>query len=687
MSDLLIYDRRTNQANPHTIKGVFALSVSWVVNGIGLLSASCTVAQLRAAGLSPDILLGKWVKYVHPKAGYWNGYITSVAAADGNYTLACQSWIGMLQGAAIGPYSQQLTPGTRLMAAIQSAGIGFVSDWYTDFNGWHESDTVSTLIQNMNWETGDPYSLLTTLIRTIAEYTTYDPATRAWGFWLDDRPAYGINPRVIVRIPLGTDRSSQYVFRERTDAVTAEWGDDLSDIVNHFTATQTVPEKADTIITIVNTPSILQYGRRHKNISYNSTSLVSIEGTLRQANNLPNQQDISITVADINDDKWTVIREGDTVGVEFPTTGRKGILNIYQRALNVDEGTMTLAGTGLLGITDDIVVVDPPTSTTSPPQPPVSSTWATFINNAASNGSSGWSGLSVANYDHTVFMMGSTQSEARKMNMQGSGAVTIWHAGWPEPAAPPISGWKAVAISMRTLVGGVNYGGRIIRDLTATTSRAYSITTAVTSFDLPYTIGDAVVLSDLRTIATEDPNKEKIIETITAGSGAPGISLRSIFSLSAQTLVSVPSVPWGIAAKVLFAYVLGNVNYYTFKGCYVSFPSEHKVRAYDENFVQIAEIGGFGTAQGQFDTPRGICTDSSFRVHIVDAGNSRVQVYDRNLNELLGTYGVFSSTPGAGKFSASGMSYIRSWIGGKDMYIIDNGYGSSSGIMHWQTPT
>jgi DNA-binding beta-propeller fold protein YncE len=75
------------------------------------------------------------------------------------------------------------------------------------------------------------------------------------------------------------------------------------------------------------------------------------------------------------------------------------------------------------------------------------------------------------------------------------------------------------------------------------------------------------------------------------------------------------------------------------------------VRKYDgSTFSQLLQIGpGLpGSADGQFNTPRGIYADSSNRLFVCDAGNNRIQIFDLSGN-FLTKFGAAGS--GAAQFN------------------------------------
>ena len=82
----------------------------------------------------------------------------------------------------------------------------------------------------------------------------------------------------------------------------------------------------------------------------------------------------------------------------------------------------------------------------------------------------------------------------------------------------------------------------------------------------------------------------------------------------------------------------------------------------------LLEWGEEGTADGQFQYPAGIDTDSLGNVYVGDSGNSRVQKFDANGTHLL-SWGSVGT--GNGQFGAGGMRGVA--VGpGDEIYVVDS---------------
>ena len=46
--------------------------------------------------------------------------------------------------------------------------------------------------------------------------------------------------------------------------------------------------------------------------------------------------------------------------------------------------------------------------------------------------------------------------------------------------------------------------------------------------------------------------------------------------------------------------------------------------------AEIKSFGGFGSANGQIRSPHGLAIDGSDNLYVVDPGNYRIQVFDKN---------------------------------------------------------
>ncbi|MBN1343649.1 MAG: 6-bladed beta-propeller [Phycisphaerae bacterium] len=63
-------------------------------------------------------------------------------------------------------------------------------------------------------------------------------------------------------------------------------------------------------------------------------------------------------------------------------------------------------------------------------------------------------------------------------------------------------------------------------------------------------------------------------------------------------------------------------------------PSEHKVLRLGAFCTPVWEVGGLGTEHGELNYPVAMDVDSQGRLYVVDLGNSRIEVYDKDGNYL-----------------------------------------------------
>jgi sugar lactone lactonase YvrE len=56
-------------------------------------------------------------------------------------------------------------------------------------------------------------------------------------------------------------------------------------------------------------------------------------------------------------------------------------------------------------------------------------------------------------------------------------------------------------------------------------------------------------------------------------------------------------------------------------------PALHWVEVFNREGEQLFRFGQLGDQPGEFQMPRGICTDSKDRVYVMDSGNRRIHVF------------------------------------------------------------
>lgn len=78
---------------------------------------------------------------------------------------------------------------------------------------------------------------------------------------------------------------------------------------------------------------------------------------------------------------------------------------------------------------------------------------------------------------------------------------------------------------------------------------------------------------------------------------------------------------------------------------YVSEPEKHRIQKFDANGVFITQWGGFGSANGQFNSPRGIAVDLTANVvYVADSGNSRIQKFT-TAGAFVAKWGTYGNLP------------------------------------------
>jgi DNA-binding beta-propeller fold protein YncE len=96
---------------------------------------------------------------------------------------------------------------------------------------------------------------------------------------------------------------------------------------------------------------------------------------------------------------------------------------------------------------------------------------------------------------------------------------------------------------------------------------------------------------------------------------------------------------------------------------YVVDAGNHRVQILDENGVYISEFGGYGSAEGKFYNPFGLCSDGVL-VYVTDTGNNRVQAFTLD-GEFVFSFGRIGVA--GGEFDEPrGICTQGSWL-----YVVD----------------
>jgi DNA-binding beta-propeller fold protein YncE len=80
---------------------------------------------------------------------------------------------------------------------------------------------------------------------------------------------------------------------------------------------------------------------------------------------------------------------------------------------------------------------------------------------------------------------------------------------------------------------------------------------------------------------------------------------------------------------------------------YIADSKKHLINVYSlQNYKKLKTIGSRGSGKGEFNYPTFITTDKEGRLYVVDTGNFRVQIFDREGN-FIKTFGMPGDTPGS----------------------------------------
>lgn len=98
----------------------FGVRASWEVNRPGMLVFSVMQADVFSAGWGRHLQsIGALVKYAHPTARNWAGFVTAVEWRDGVYTFTAESYAAIMRKKLVKvPKTSNTAPGNVLMAAL-----------------------------------------------------------------------------------------------------------------------------------------------------------------------------------------------------------------------------------------------------------------------------------------------------------------------------------------------------------------------------------------------------------------------------------------------------------------------------------------------------------------------------------------------------------------------------------------
>ncbi len=100
---------------------------------------------------------------------------------------------------------------------------------------------------------------------------------------------------------------------------------------------------------------------------------------------------------------------------------------------------------------------------------------------------------------------------------------------------------------------------------------------------------------------------------------------------------------------------------------YVADTWDHNVVVSTSTGAEIKTLGGFGNANGKMRSPHGLALDANDNLYVVDPGNFRIQVFDKNGN-FLRKWGSKGSGPGQfqGDLRGIAINKAKGWV-----YVVD----------------
>ena len=366
-SDIVLADRLTD-AHQVRLRGVSNLAVSWELSKAGQLSFELPYVDLLSYGLADlPALKGKWIHYEHPTAGPWGGIVRVINASNGVVSLGAESWAVALDGVGTRVFGQQ----NYAMLSMLMKQINAVRQLTGIRAGGYDVGSDGDLVaQDETLDVGTDL------------YQTYLPAILSR--WQDERgwkaglqsAAWNIDPTTRVLnfdSTYGTDKSHTVWIHAGRHITSTDIQDDLEDVINtvnyagkvNYTSHETITKRTKkgkkkvkritvrgtkpAFRTGRNTRSVTAFGERSLTLEkdFSSETLMQQAATNRAQFMALDTQNVSIQIADV-DQVWSTFREGDLVMLAAGFDGLIGKMVIRNRALNVAQGVMTVAGEAAL---------------------------------------------------------------------------------------------------------------------------------------------------------------------------------------------------------------------------------------------------------------------------------------------------------------------------------------------------
>lgn len=328
LSTLIVANERWADARMVPVTNIAA---SWAVSQVGILSAMLSCRQALLTGIGE--LKGRWVRWDHHTMGTWVGVcLDDPADLDaGTIELSCESMHRQLKKRRTG-FDEAPEPapvGTLALRAIASANVDR-DIWIDRFRADEDGPWITR-----SWRGDDLFDV----IDALAQESGYE-----YDVFLADDGLLEFD----FRRQIGGDYRQTILVAEGYDIAGGQVQPSIADLVNDRLAVSSDEQWADSSRTIVEHPvSRDTYGRMQDTEQYDYATHPSALRTRAEQDlatlALPA---ISITIR-IPDRRPVLkrIRHGDTIRLWIASKNRQYDFRVTSRAINVDDGMVTLAGT------------------------------------------------------------------------------------------------------------------------------------------------------------------------------------------------------------------------------------------------------------------------------------------------------------------------------------------------------
>lgn len=333
-SDLLLCER--DQTGDRVRVGVSGLQASWELNAPGALSCRVPLADLRAAGLPPD-LRGWWVRWEHPSCGAWGGVVQQQSLQDGVLEIAAASFAVLARKRLV-----------TLRGLVDNVGAVFLkclklAEQRTPKTGLVVLDdniAAGTFLVGTDFVNADLYDEVIPLLT--------EQAGCVWSVDADRVVRFAQQASLSATEPAAT-------LSEGVEVATARWVDDVTTVSNSIVVIgqelasgqssnvqprNLTPEKRQ------DTASMERYGRLEERITFDpftKQGWLKTWADARIAELADPSASVTLTVADTAG-AWDAVREGTVLRLRLGLSGIDGKMRVASRAVDPQAGTLVVSG-------------------------------------------------------------------------------------------------------------------------------------------------------------------------------------------------------------------------------------------------------------------------------------------------------------------------------------------------------